>query len=650
MDTNAENTGAVIPDEALTVDGLKAFLASPYVKGVGKVYASKLVDRFGRGILSPEFDFEAAAAEIPGLGTNKAEELKNSLSALKIDPTAAILLYSAGMSDVEVEKILSHYGKKAVRALIDDPYDMVENAWKVSFFTADKLGRHLHYAPDNARRIRGALLTAVKFYAEKGNVFATEEQALTTAANLAAVPVEAVKPQLEELIAEERLIRSRGGIYLPVYYIAEIDSAAKLTTLIKNRRPETDGYDIPQSDIDGHPLNEDQIKALKTVMTNPVTVITGGPGTGKTTTIRGIIKIFEEMDRKVILAAPTGRAAKRMADLAGTEAKTIHRLLGYNMGKGYRNKKFDADVLVIDEASMLEQVLFKHLLDAVGDKTRIVLVGDTHQLPPIGAGDVLQDLIKSETVPIITLKENFRQKEGSMIATTAEAIKSGANLPAMKTHDFMAVIENSPQEMLDKLISLVKDTIPEKYGVDCRDIQVVTPQNDGPLGAKELNPLLQQTLNPTGPEIKRRFKVLRLGDRVMQTSNSAVHNVFNGETGRITAVDTDAEALQVTFHDGKRRWYHKMELGELSLAYALTVHKLQGSETDYLVMVLPSAHRQMLYRNLLYTGISRARKLCVLITDTKALDAARANTSPSDRNTNLAPRLRHTLPPLKAET
>lgn len=643
MKTTAPNVNTSISPDAMTADGLKAFLASPYIKGVGQVYAGKLVDLYGADILGSDFNYDKAANEISGLGEAKFRELKDSLTTLKFDPLIAVLLYSAGLSDVEVEKILSHYGKKAPDAVLEDPYDMVENVWKLSFFTADKIGRHLDIPADDKRRIRGALLTAVKYYAEKGSVFATEEQAISTAAKLADVPVEKVLPELEHLIGEERLVRSYGGIYLPVYYMAEKEAAAKLTKLINNPRTITEDYEIPTADMAGNPLNEAQTEALRTVMTHPVTVITGGPGTGKTTTIRGIINLFEGMGRKVVLVAPTGRAAKRMSDLAGTEAKTIHRLLGYNMGRGYRTKKFEADVLVIDEASMLEQVLFNHLLDAMQDGTRIVLVGDTNQLPPIGAGDVLNELMRSGAVPIITLSENFRQKNGSMIAANAEAIKNGNDLNEREARDFMAVIEENPQKILDKVISLVRDVIPDEHDVDPRDIQVVTPQNDGPLGAKELNIVLQSIINPDGPEIKRRLKTLRLGDRVMQTSNSSANNVYNGETGRVTAVDTDSQALQVTFHDGKTRWYHKNELGELNLAYAMTVHKLQGSETDYLVMVLPSTHRQMLYRNLLYTGISRARKLCVLVSDRKAFDSARANTSPNRRNSNFRLRLRKGL-------
>lgn len=355
-------------------------------------------------------------------------------------------------------------------------------------------------------------------------------------------------------------------------------------------------------------------------------------------------RVPEDMGKSVILAAPTGRAAKRMSDLAGAEAKTIHRLLGYNFGKGYRNKHFRADILVIDEASMLEQVLFNHLLEAIEDGTKVVLVGDTNQLPPIGAGDVLNELINSGTVPVITLKENYRQKSGSNIASTAEIIKSGGEPTGRETNDLILINEEDPDKIREKVFELVRYQLPEKYEIDAKDIQVVTPQNDGILGAKELNPALQEAVNPDSPEIKRGQKRFRLGDRVMQVSNSSEYNVYNGETGWISSIDPAEQSLEVTFYDGKKRRYTKDRLRELKLAYAMTVHKLQGSETDYMILILTTAHRQMLYRNLLYTAISRARKLCVLIGEPKAIDAALENTSPTHRNSNFSHRLQKRLP------
>lgn len=643
MIKNNSKESEICQKQYLTPEGLKAFLASSYVKGIGKVYAGKLVDEYGFELLDPDFDFEKVKISIPGLTENKLNSIKDNLSSLKFDPFTAVILYAAGLSDIEVEKILSHYGKKAWKALSEDPYDMVENAWKVSFFTADKLGRYLGIPAEDLRRIRGALLTAVKFYAEKGNMFATEQQVVRTASALTGATKEEVEKALETLLEDERLVKSGDGIYLPVYYEAEKIAAEKITSLIRMNRQSMEEYDIPETDIYGHKLNANQREAILAVMNNPVTVITGGPGTGKTTTIRGIIRRFEDMGKKVVLAAPTGRAAKRMSDLSGGNSQTLHRLLGYRMGRGYRNKQLEADIVVIDEASMLEQVMFRHVLDAIGHDTKVVLVGDTHQLPAIGAGDVLNDIIVSGTIPVIELKENFRHLEGNTIAAVAEAVKAGEGIPNSDEGEFEVIYEKNAEEILKRVLKLVSREIPEKYGIDAKNIQVVSAQQDGPLGAKQLNIDIQAAVNPTGPELKRGMKLFRLGDRVMQTSNSSKYDVYNGETGWISEVNVEGCRLEVSFYDGKKQWYDKSRFRELTLAYATTVHKLQGSETDYMVFILSSIHRQLLYRNLLYTGISRARKLCVLIGEERAIRSALDNDNPAVRNSNFKHRLRRSL-------
>lgn len=638
METN-DTTAHPIDLSLITKEGLKSLLSSRFIKGTGPVYAARIVDKFGLDIWDPDINIGSALKEIPGLGEGKIEEIVKSVEDLKYPLSTLALMFSAGLSEIEVEKIASHYKKRLTQAILSDPYDMVENAWKVSFFTADRLGRWLGVGKDDPGRLRGALLTAIKFYAEKGNMFATEAQAVKTAAALSDSTEEKVRNQIEPLVEEGRIVKNNEGLYLPPYYIAEEGAAEKLSKLIRNAPPLENIFDLPATDITGNPLNKGQIEAIQSVLRHPVTVITGGPGTGKTTAVRGLIRLFEDMDKKVVLTAPTGRAAKRMSDLAGAEAKTIHRLLGYSMGRGYRNRKFDADLLVIDEASMLEQVLFNHLLDAVSEDTRIVLVGDTHQLPSIGAGDVLNQLIQSGTVPVINLSENFRQKAGSGIASTAEEIKKGKKPLASHGEDFIMLEENGEKAIKERLLSLLTKEIPEMCGVDSKHIQIVTPQKEGSLGSRQLNEEIQEWVNPDGKEIKRGRKKFRLGDRVMQSSNSSERNVYNGETGWISDVDMENEILEVTFYDGKKLRYGRDRFKELTLAYATTVHKLQGAETDYMVMLLTSEHRPLLYRNLLYTGISRARKLCVLVGEGKALDTAVRNDSPNVRNSNFKLRL-----------
>lgn len=620
-------------------EGIERFLASGFIKGIGKIYAKKITDLFGRRIIDPDFDFENNLRQISGLGDNKITEIKESFNKLKIDPKVFALLYSAGMKDIEVEKVVSHYGKRLAKVIEWDPYDMVENVWKFSFFSADKIGKFISIPKDDPRRIRGAILTSIKFYAEEGNMFATEKQTLQTASKIAGVEFEKIKPEIDALVNDKRIVKSLDGLYLPVYFKAEEEAAEKIKSLVAHPLEYELPDNLPQTDIYGNLLSEGQKKAIEKVLQNQVSVITGGPGTGKTTTLKGIINLFLDMGKKVVLAAPTGRAAKRISDLTGEEAKTIHRLLGYSMGKGYRNKQFDTDILIIDEASMLEQVLFNHLLQALKEGTKVVLVGDPDQLPAIGAGNVLKDMIDSGTIPVINLYENFRQKEGSLIAENASIIKEGRVPQKIPSQDFIFVEENNAGSIHNRLMHLVAEELPSYTSISPKDIQIVTPQQEGPLGAKQLNIDLQEKINPDALELRRGTKRFRLGDRVMQTSNSSQRGIYNGETGWISKLDPESKFLEVTFYDGKKSVYGIKDLKELSLAYATTVHKLQGSETDYMVLVMTSSHRPMLHRNLLYTGVSRAKKLCVVLGEERALETAVTTTDKNKRNSNFKIRL-----------
>lgn len=624
-------------------EGVAALLASPYIEGIGKVFASRIVAELGADALDVIGQNPEALEKVKGLGPAKAASLVESLKNVKHDIAMLAFLYSCGLSDAEVEKIVGHYKKLAPKVVLHDPYGMVEDAWKLSFFTADKIGKGLGVAPDDPRRLRGALLTAVKIFAEMGNLYATETQALATAARITGVDAGKIEKQIPVLAEEGRLVVSHGGLYLPVYYKAEKEGAEKIAALIKSASDEPEPSEVIVADVDGHSLSPDQKEAIATVLRHPVTVITGGPGTGKTTAVGGLIEILEAQGKNVILAAPTGRAAKRISNLTGHEAKTLHRLLGHRPGDSYRIRNIKADILVIDEASMLEQVMFNHLLDALPKGTKVVLIGDVDQLPAIGAGDVLRDFIASGTVPVVRLSENFRQQTGSRIARNAIAINRG-EMPELKGgEEFEIIVENTTRRIRDRIFRLVAEELPQSRHIDPRDIQVVTPQQEGPLGAKQLNVDIRELVNPIGPSLKKGTKTLRLGDRVMQTSNSAQRDTFNGETGWISAVDETTQTLQVTFYDGKISTYSRNELGELSLAYAITVHKLQGSETDYVIMPVTSTHARMLYRNLFYTAVSRARKLCILVGEEKALATAVQNASPAKRNSNFKTRLREHL-------
>ena len=632
-------------------NGVREFLAGSGVEGIGPAYARKLVDKFGIDAISVLRDQPLEALSIPGLGESRVMTASESIKKLKYDPMVYVFLYSCGVSDMYVNRIFGKYRRKAEKIVVENPYDMVEDVWQLSFFTADKIGRALGVAEDDAGRLQGALVTAVKQFSEAGNLFAPMGDAVAKAAEIAGVNREVVEAQIESVVASGRLVKSRGGLYLPVFYKAEREGAEKLAKLSGDRKEIIEIDDIPRYSRHGHAYSESQREAIRTLLNSKVAVLTGGPGTGKTTVLRGVIDILEREGKKVVLSAPTGKAAKRMEILTGKEASTIHRLLGYRQGEGYFADMIDADVLIIDEGSMMEQVLFNHLLQALRPSTEIILVGDVDQLPAIGAGDVMRDMIKSGVIPVAQLNENFRQDASGMIASGARAINNGempefdseSDPESDHSREFMLIPEPNIKSIHARIIELMTKELPEKRGISASDIIVVTPQQIGPLGARQLNMDLQEHLNPEGPALKRGGVTMRLGDPVMQTANSREKGVYNGETGVITDVDEEKQTLEVTWEAGGKSRYERSELSELVLGYATTVHKLQGSEVKNMIFPITMAHKPMLYRNLLYTGISRATQLCVLVGEEEALRYAVGNNMETRRNTNFANRLRENI-------
>ena len=636
---------------AIEENGVREFLAGSGVEGIGPAYARKLVDKFGIDAISVLRDRPLEALTIPGLGESRVMTASESIKKLKYDPMVYVFLYSCGVSDMYVNRIFGKYRRKAEKIVVENPYEMVEDVWQLSFFTADKIGRALGVAEDDAGRLQGALVTAVKQFSEAGNLFAPMEDAVAKAAEIAGVNREVVEAQIESVVASGRLVKSRGGLYLPVFYKAEREGAEKLAKLSGERKEIIEIDDIPRYSRHGHAYSESQREAIRTLLNSKVAVLTGGPGTGKTTVLRGVIDILEREGKKVVLSAPTGKAAKRMEILTGKEASTIHRLLGYRQGEGYFADMIDADVLIIDEGSMMEQVLFNHLLQALRPSTEIILVGDVDQLPAIGAGDVMRDMIKSGVIPVAQLNENFRQDASGMIASGARAINNGempefdseSDPESDHSREFILIPEPNIKSIHARIIELMTKELPEKRGISASDIIVVTPQQIGPLGARQLNMDLQEHLNPEGPALKRGGVTMRLGDPVMQTANSREKGVYNGETGVITDVDEEMQTLEVTWEAGGKSRYERSELSELVLGYATTVHKLQGSEVKNMIFPITMAHKPMLYRNLLYTGISRATQLCVLVGEEEALRYAVGNNMETRRNTNFANRLRENI-------
>ncbi|MDE6007122.1 MAG: AAA family ATPase [Muribaculaceae bacterium] len=624
----------------LTVEGVEKFLASGYAEGIGPAFARALVARFGVDAIRVLTDNPQLAATVPGIGESRALKASNCLKSLKYSPAVTAFLFSCGITESFIERIESKYKHRTEEMIAEDPYAMVEDVWRLSFFTADKIGRALDISLNDPRRLQGALITAVKHYAEMGHLYATPEEAINYASGITRAGADEVRSIIAQTVKSGRIVESRGGLYLPVFYKAEKEGAKRLIALADTPVSKISMEEIPIVDSQGNTYSAIQRQAILTILNSSVAVLTGGPGTGKTTVLRGVLDVYEIKGINSVLVAPTGRAAKRMTMLTGMEATTIHRLLGYRQGEGYRKRPIETGALIIDEGSMMEQVLFDHLLEALRPGTRVVMVGDVDQLPAIGAGDVLRDLINSGVVAVAKLNENFRQSSGSYIAAGASDINAGKLPESHPDSDFLLIEENSPQSIHSRILRLMEYELPQSHGVSPTDIRVVTPQQIGPLGARQLNIDLQTVLNPDAPELRRGSTSMRLGDPVMQTANSRERGLYNGEIGQITEVDTESQTLKVTFSEGRISTYARSELSELVLAYAMTVHKLQGSEVKYMIFPITMAHKPMLYRNMIYTGVSRATRLCVLVGEIEALRYAIENNPDSTRNSNFAERLR----------
>lgn len=628
----------------LTAEGAADFLASKWVEGIGPTFARRLVEQYGTDAIRVLADEPEKIEDVKGLGASIIEKARDSLSSIKWDVKLLAFLYTCGLSDTYIERIFNKYRGHTAEVVTDNPYSMVEDVWQLGFYTADKIGRRLGIAKDDPQRLQAALVSAVKQSSEAGHLFITPDEAAARAADISGSDPARAAEELRPTIDSGRLVESRGGVYLPVFYAAEKEGAAKIAELCAVALRPVEDKDVPTLSHHGHTYTPLQKDAIRKALESPVMAITGGPGSGKTTVVRGIIEMLEKEGKKVVLAAPTGRAAKRLSTLTGSHASTIHSLLGYRQGEGYHQKHIDADVLIVDEGSMMEQVLFNHLLQALQPGTRVILVGDVDQLPAIGAGDVLRDMIASGKIPVARLNENFRQTAGSLIASGARAINSGEYPASDPESDFVIIPEPTVAKIHDRILALVSRELPLERGIAPKDILVVTPQQIGPLGARRLNADLQSTLNPEGPSLRRGDTIFRLGDPVMQTANSRERGVYNGETGIITEVDANRQTLEVAYSDGRKSEYARSELSELVLAYATTVHKLQGSEARYIIIPVTMAHKPMLYRNLLYTAVSRATHLCVLVGEEEALRYAIANAPATSRNSNFKHRLQgHSL-------
>lgn len=633
-----------------TVYGIEKYLGSGLVKGIGPRFARAIVQRFGTetiDIIETEIE---RLYEVPNIGRKRVAKIRESWEKQKDIKNVMLFLQGYGVSTAYAAKIYREYGKESIDKVRENPYRLADDIWGIGFKTADGIAAKMGYGKEDPRRCRSGILYTLGQLSDEGHVYAGEEQLVKTAGQLLEAGETAIRDTLAGMLQAEDLILDKDAIYLPPFYHAECGTSRRLRDLAQSTgRSLFDGLFDPSSLTaeTGIEYDEVQLAAIRQAVTSKVMVLTGGPGTGKTTTTQGIIAALKKAGLRVLLAAPTGRAAKRMSEATGMEAKTIHRLLEYNPQDGYKRNDenpLEGDALIVDECSMIDILLMNNLLKAVPVGMRLVFVGDIDQLPSVGAGNVLRDIIDSQRIPVVRLVRIFRQAQKSRIVMNAHTINQGRfpDTSNGRDTDFFFMREDDPERAAETIVRLVKERLPRAYRESPDRIQVLTPMQRGVVGAANLNLLLQQALNPSGPSLGRGGYTYRQGDRVMQQRNNYDKDVFNGDLGYIREVDTEERTLKVDF-DGKKVEYDVTELDELTLAYATTIHKAQGSEYPIVVMPVLMTHFVMLQRNLIYTGITRAKKICVLIGAMKALAYAVRNVSVLKRNTSLRERLNPSL-------
>ena len=629
-----------------TVYGIEKYLGSGLVKGIGPRFARAIVQRFGTetiDIIETEIE---RLYEVPNIGRKRVAKIRESWEKQKDIKNVMLFLQGSGVSTAYAAKIYREYGKESIDKVRENPYRLADDIWGIGFKTADGIAAKMGYEKEDPRRCRSGILYTLGQLSDEGHVYAGEEQLVKTAGQLLEAGETAIRDTLAGMLQAEDLILDKDAIYLPPFYHAECGTSRRLRDLAESTgRSLFDGLFDPSSLTaeTGIEYDEVQLAAIRQAVTSKVMVLTGGPGTGKTTTTQGIIAALKKAGLRVLLAAPTGRAAKRMSEATGMEAKTIHRLLEYNPQDGYKRNDenpLEGDALIVDECSMIDILLMNNLLKAVPVGMRLVFVGDIDQLPSVGAGNVLRDIIDSQRIPVVRLVRIFRQAQKSRIVMNAHTINQGRfpDTSNGRDTDFFFMREDDPERAAETIVRLVKERLPRAYRESPDRIQVLTPMQRGVVGAANLNLLLQQALNPSGPSLNRGGYTYRQGDRVMQQRNNYAKDVFNGDLGYIREVDTEGRTLKVDF-DGKWVEYDVTELDELTLAYATTIHKAQGSEYPIVVMPVLMTHYVMLQRNLIYTGITRAKKICVLLGAAKALAYAVRNVSVLKRNTRLKERL-----------
>jgi exodeoxyribonuclease V alpha subunit len=631
-----------------SVEGIEKYLGSGLIAGIGPHFAKKLVEKFGANTLRIIDEEPGKLRKVPGIGEKRARQIREAWSKQKALQSIMVFLQGHGISAGQAVKIYKQYGDAAVAVLRENPYRLASDVTGIAFKSADAIARRLGIEVNAPVRLQAGMLHVLQQAASDGHVCLPSVELFPAAAELLDVGEEILEPALAMLAQQTRVVREDDWVFRAQLHAAECGVADRLKRL--HAAP---GENLDIRNVDnalryaekkqGVTLSEEQRDAVRMALDAKVMVITGGPGTGKTTVIRSILAIFEKKSIAYYLAAPTGRAAKRMEEATQRQARTIHRLLEFSPqqeGKFARNEyePLHTEVVIIDEASMIDTYLMHSLLKAIPPQARLILVGDVDQLPSVGPGSVLMDIIASNVVPTVRLAVVFRQAAESGIVTNAHRINTGQQ-PRFNERDFFFIHRDDPEHARETIVELVCHRMPRKFGLDPRrDIQVLAPMHRGDAGVSKLNEALQHALNPEGEPVPR--KGLRTGDKVMQLRNNYELDVYNGDVGAILRMDEDERALEVDF-EGRAVVYDFDDLDELGLAYAATVHKAQGSEYPAVVLALLPQHYMMLQRNVLYTAITRAKRITVIVGAEKAVARAVHNSQTARRHTRLTDRLRN---------
>lgn len=646
-----------------TSEGIRLYLSSGLIKGVGEEMASRIVKAFGTDTIRVLDEEPERLLKVRGVGQKSLERIRASWSEHRGIRDLLLFLQPHGITPAYAVRIYRAYGADALGIVRENPYRLAMDIHGIGFVTADAAARKLGFEHDHPLRVQAGTLYVLQKATDDGNVYLPQTALMEAVCAQLGVDEDLVSDALAALEADERIVREdmdmpgpdgtqpETGVYLRRYFHCESKTAFYLQRLM--RSPKSIRFENPDALVDkvvgelNISLAPEQLEAVRTSARSKVMVLTGGPGTGKTTIINAIIRLFAEVRARILLAAPTGRAAKRMAETSGRESRTIHRLLEYSPKEDGFARNEDSPLacglLVVDEASMMDTLLFYHLLKAVPLGATLVLVGDVHQLPSVGPGNVLADIIASGVVPVVELTEIFRQSAESEIICNAHLINRG-EVPSLESSkdrlsDFYFIHQNDPEKAADLMVDLVRNHIPRRFGLDpVDDIQVLTPMHKGAVGAGHMNTRLQEALNPNGLEVRRGERAFRLHDKVMQIRNNYDKDVFNGDMGRISFLDLADRTLSVTF-DERVVPYEFDELDELAPAYAISIHKSQGSEYPAVVIPIMMQHYVLLQRNLIYTGATRGKKLVILVGESRALHMAVKNNKTRKRYTRLAERL-----------